>query len=70
MKKVKAFKVPLIILIIIGLGTLVLYTLNQDFEKKYKIIDCEESYEEETPQPGFLNFSKSNAKKKSCSLFV
>ncbi len=60
----KASKISSIILIIIGLGIIVLYILNKNSEKKYKIIDCEESYKVETPQPGFLDFSESNAKKK------
>lgn len=60
----KALKISAIILIIIGLGTLMLYILNKGSEKKYKKIDCEESYEVQTPQSGFLDFSESNAKRR------
>ncbi|MCJ8152927.1 hypothetical protein MKJ01_04010 [Chryseobacterium sp. SSA4.19] len=62
--KIKALKISLIILLITGLSILMFYVLNNDSEKEYKIIDCEESYEVENPQPGFLDFSKSNAKKR------
>lgn len=62
MKKSRIIKVSLGI---IGLWILIFFIFTYKFEKKLKILDCESTYSEklfEKPEPGYLNFSESNAK--------
>lgn len=61
----KKTKIISIFLLILAFGGLVYIVLNHSFEKKIKILDCEGIYYKklfEKPEPGYLDFSESNAK--------
>jgi hypothetical protein len=58
----KISKIILIISLIFGLGILVVFLLKDNSKKKIKILDCEQTYKLDEPQPGFLEVSESNAK--------
>ena len=62
MKKSKLITLVFLILTFVGLGY---FILNYRFERKIKVLDCEGVYHKklfEKPEPGYLDFSESNAK--------
>ena len=58
----KIFKISIIGLLIIGLGILMFFTFKNRFEREFEVLGCKEAYNIEKPEPGFINFSESNAK--------
>lgn len=42
---------------------MIVFLLKDNSKKEIKILDCEQIYELEDLQPGFIDFSESNAKK-------
>ncbi|MBW7675270.1 hypothetical protein [Chryseobacterium chendengshani] len=59
----KTSKMVLIISLIFGLGILIVFLLRDNSKKEIKILDCKVLYTVEELQPGFIDFSESNAKK-------
>lgn len=61
----KKSKIILLTIFTIVFGGLIYFVLNQPFERKIKVLDCEGVYYKklfEKPEPGYLDFSESNAK--------
>jgi len=55
-------KIILIVSLIFGLAILIVLLLKNNSKKEINILDCKQTYELDEPQPGFVEFSESNAK--------